>query len=248
MYKSSKIILILVVVLVVVLGFGGYYIVKMNDKISEQGNIINSIATNNGASGRAEENGESNSDKRKNKNTSNSVNNSVGQKNEISSNNVNNTVEQKNETGKNTSDSDGGYVLVNREGMGDRIYMKKYVSSMGYSMMYDAETFSFSDFYREYDREEFCDSGHDNAVIVYKENISYNDKVSKLSNAKSTTVNGMNAVYTIATAEGLYEETYYVSGGEEVTFMITISCPNEPEYIEGIGAVMTAMVQTFSVM
>ena len=80
-----------------------------------------------------------------------------------------------------------------------------------------------------------------------KENIPYSQKISTLSNYKKADVNGYEAVYTTRKAEGQLETTYYVNSGKNSTYIITESCQDSSEYLEGLGHIMDAMVQTFAV-
>lgn len=53
--------------------------------------------------------------------------------------------------------------------------------------------------------------------------------------------------YTTRKVEGQAETIYYVNDGKDNTYIITTSCQDNTEYLEGLGKIMNAMVQTFSV-
>ena len=135
-------------------------------------------------------------------------------------------------------------LIVNREGTSEEVTSKEYSSTLGYTMRYASEYFKVS--YR--DNEDFyeANSGID-CVAVDKEKVAYSKKISTISNYKKTTVNGYEAVYTTRKVEGQAETIYYVNDGKDNTYIITTSCQDNTEYLEGLGKIMNAMVQTFSV-
>ena len=135
-------------------------------------------------------------------------------------------------------------LMVNREGMSDEVSSKEYSSSLGYTMRYATDNFNVSshegtDYYE-------CAEGID-CVTVEKENVSYSKKIASVSNYKKTEVNGYEAVYTTRKVEGQLETTYYVNASKDSTYIITTSCQDNTEYLEGLGHIMDAMVQTFAV-
>ena len=135
-------------------------------------------------------------------------------------------------------------LMVNREGMSEEEPSKEYSSSYGYTIRYATDNFKVSN----HDNADWFEcEGDTNCVVVEKENTSYSKKVASLSNYKKTTVNGYEAVYTTKKAEGQAETTYYVNVGKDYIYEITTSCQDTSEYLEGLGHIMDAMVQTFAV-
>ena len=135
-------------------------------------------------------------------------------------------------------------LMVNREGMSEEEPSKEYSSSYGYTIRYATDNFKVSN----HDNADWFEcEGNTNCVVVEKENTSYSKKVASLSNYKKTTVNGYEAVYTTKKAEGQAETTYYVNVGKDYIYEITTSCQDTSEYLEGLGHIMDAMVQTFAV-
>ena len=135
-------------------------------------------------------------------------------------------------------------LMVNREGMSEEEPSKEYSSSYGYTIRYATDNFKVSN----HDNADWFEcEGDTNCVVVEKENTSYSKKVASLSNYKKTTVNGYEAVYTTKKAEGQAETTYYVNVGKDYIYEITTSCQDTSEFLEGLGHIMDAMVQTFAV-
>lgn len=133
---------------------------------------------------------------------------------------------------------------VSREGTTEEVSSKEYSSSYGYTIRYATDNFKVSN----HDNADWFEcEGDTNCVVVEKENTSYSKKVASLSNYKKTTVNGYEAVYTTKKAEGQAETTYYVNVGKDYIYEITTSCQDTSEYLEGLGHIMDAMVQTFAV-
>ena len=133
---------------------------------------------------------------------------------------------------------------VSREGTTEEVSSKEYSSSLGYTIRYATDNFKVSN----HDNADWFEcEGDINCVVVEKENKSYSKKVASLSNYKKTTVNGYEAVYTTKKAEGQAETTYYVNVGKDYIYEITTSCQDTSEYLEGLGHIMDAMVQTFAV-
>ena len=133
---------------------------------------------------------------------------------------------------------------VSREGTTEEVSSKEYSSSYGYTIRYATDNFKVSN----HDNADWFEcEGDTNCVVVEKENTSYSKKVASLSNYKKTTVNGYEAVYTTKKAEGQAETTYYVNVGKDYIYEITTSCQDTSEFLEGLGHIMDAMVQTFAV-
>jgi len=179
------------------------------------------------------------------KQTENTTKNTT--KNETSGSNTtaknttnNNTSNSSSESKKATTSKE---LTVNREGMSENVPSKEYSSSLGYTIRYATDNFKAS---HHDDKDWFETSVGTDCVVVEKENVSYSKKISSISNYKKTTVNGYEAVYTTRRAEGQYETTYYVNTGKDSTYMITTSCLDTTEYLEGLGHIMDAMVQTFA--
>ena len=133
---------------------------------------------------------------------------------------------------------------VSREGTTEEVSSKEYSSSLGYTMRYATDNFKVSN--QEGTDYFECDEGID-CVAVRKENVSYSKKIASVSNYKKTEVNGYDAVYTTRKTEGQLETTYYVNASKDNTYIITTSCQDNTEYLEGLGHIMDAMVQTFAV-
>ena len=190
-----------------------------------------------------------NVEKQDEKNTSN--NNESETKNE--SKNTTSDKKSDNSTEKNSKSDDSSSIKkattpsklnVSREGTTEEVSSKEYSSSLGYTIRYATDNFKVSN----HDNADWFEcEGDINCVVVEKENKSYSKKVASLSNYKKTTVNGYEAVYTTKKAEGQAETTYYVNVGKDYIYEITTSCQDTSEYLEGLGHIMDAMVQTFAV-
>ncbi len=184
--------------------------------------------------------------------------NSVAQNTENTSDNQEKKNETTNSTEKNTSKENKSTtentvankattpskLIVNREGMSEEVPSKEYSSTYGYTIRYATDNFKVSN---HDDADWFECDGDINCVVVEKENKSYSKAIASISNYKKTTVNGYEAVYTTRKAEGQSETTYYVNVGKDYIYEITTSCQDTPEYLEGLGHIMDAMVQTFAV-
>ncbi len=135
-------------------------------------------------------------------------------------------------------------LVVSREGMQDEVPSKEYSSTYGYTIRYATDNFKASN----HDDRDWFDRDEDiNCVAVDRENVSYTKKLESLSNYTKTKVNGYEAVYTTRKVEGQEETTYYINTGSEYTYVITKSCQDSVEYLEGLGHIMDAMIQTFAV-
>lgn len=159
-------------------------------------------------------------------------------------NEINGTSNSSNSTSINNNSKQSSELVVYREGSQEVESSKEYESTLGYTMRYASNFFKASyhdncDWYEE--------DGSINCVVVEKENISYSKKIATIEDYKKTTVNGYEAVYTTKRAEGQYETIYYVNTGKDCTYIITTSCIDSTEYLEGLGKIMDAMVQTFYV-
>jgi len=177
---------------------------------------------------------EKNETKKNNNSTNNTIDNDKD--NKVSENKKNNNAST------NNNHKISSELVVIREGFEDVLPSKAYESSLGYTMRYSTEDFkaSFHDNWDWFDRDEDI-----NCVVVEKEDISYSKKIATLSNYKKTTINGYEAVYTTKKAEGQFETLYYVNTGKDYIYIITTSCQDSSEYLEGLGHIMDAMVQTF---
>lgn len=227
MKKSTGIILIIIIVLLLgVIAVGGYLLIKGKDESAKKNEEAKNEVAN------TVENEISNTT---NNQTSNLTNNDV---NKNTNSNATNT------TPSNTNTTASSELVVYREGAEEKIPAKEYESTYGYTMKYASDYFKASN----HDNRDWFDRDQDiNCVVVDKENVSYSNKIATLSNAQKTTVNGYEAVYTTKSAEGQLETTYYVNTGKDVTYMITTSCQDSAEYLEGLAKIMNAMVQTFKV-
>lgn len=135
-------------------------------------------------------------------------------------------------------------LMVNREGMEEEVESKEYSSKYGYTIRYATDYFKVSN----HDDQDYFERDEDiNCVVLKKENISYSEKVKTLSSYKETTVNGYEAVYTTRKTEGQSETTYYINTKKDYIYEIITSCQDSTEYLEGLGHIMDAMVQTFAI-
>ena len=135
-------------------------------------------------------------------------------------------------------------LMVSREGMEEEVESKEYSSKYGYTIRYATDYFKFSN----HDDQDYFERDEDiNCVVVKKENMSYSEKVKSLSSYKDTTVNGYEAVYTTRKTEGQFETTYYINAEKDYIYEITTSCQDSTEYLEGLGHIMDAMIQTFAI-
>lgn len=134
-------------------------------------------------------------------------------------------------------------LVVYREGTGETVESKEYSSTLGYTMRYSTEYFTTS-FHDNIDWFEASQSM--NCVAAEKESDTYANKLASLLNYEKTTVNGYEAVYVTRRVEGQYEKIFYVNT-EKGLYRLTTSCQDNVEYLEGLGKIMDAMVQTFAV-
>ena len=135
-------------------------------------------------------------------------------------------------------------LVVSREGMQEEVPSKEFSSTYGYTIRYATDYFKTT----THDDQDWFERTEDaNCVVVKKENISYSKKLESLSNYTKTTVNGYEAVYIDKHAEGQIEKVFYVNTGTDYAYEITTSCQGTTEYLEGLGHIMDAMVQTFAV-
>lgn len=147
-------------------------------------------------------------------------------------------------TSTTTNATTPGKLVVSREGMQEEVPSQEYSSSYGYTIRYATDSFKVSN----HDNKDWFERTQDtNCVVVEKENVSYSKKLETLSNYKKTTVNGYEAVYIERHAEGQIENTYYINTGKDFVFEITTSCQGTTDYLEGLGHIMDAMVQTFAI-
>ena len=177
----------------------------------------------------------------------NVVTNSTENTNVVNTANTVNTTNTPANTTANTSTTTNATtpskLVVSREGMQEEVPSQEYSSSYGYTIRYATDSFKVSN----HDNKDWFERTQDiNCVVVEKENVSYSKKLEALSNYKKTTVNGYEAVYVERHAEGQIENTYYINTGKDFVFEITTSCQGTTEYLEGIGHIMNAMVQTFA--
>lgn len=135
-------------------------------------------------------------------------------------------------------------LVVSREGMEEEVTSKEYSSTYGYTIRYATNYFKAT----THDDQDWFERTEDaNCVVVKRENISYSKKLESISNYTKTTVNGYEAVYIDKHAEGQIEKVFYVNTGTDYVYEITTSCQGTTEYLEGLGHIMDAMVQTFAV-
>lgn len=180
----------------------------------------------------------------------NTVTNSNENTNSVNTTNVTNTTTTNTNTSTTSTTSPTkqattpSKLVVSREGMEEEVPSKEFSSTYGYTIRYASEYFKPSN----HDNKDWFERTEDtNCVLVEKENVSYSEKLKSLSNYKKTTVNGYEAVYVERHAEGQIENTYYINTGKDFVFEITTSCLGTTEYLEGIGHIMDAMVQTFAI-
>ena len=179
----------------------------------------------------------------------NTVTNSNENTNSVNTTNVTNTTTTNTNTSTTSTTSPTkqattpSKLVVSREGMEEEVPSKEFSSTYGYTIRYASDYFKPSN----HDNKDWFKRSEDtNCVLVEKENVSYSKKLESLSNYKKTTVNGYEAVYVERHAEGQIENTYYINTGNDFVYEITTSCLGTTEYLEGIGHIMDAMVQTFA--
>jgi len=113
--------------------------------------------------------------------------------------------------------------IIYLEGIKEEITTMKYISSLGYHLRYDIDNFSIlkdenKDIYKTINPEVY--------VVVEISTISY-EKLLK-NNYEKDILNGIDTLYYIENNK----EYIYLKGNDK-TFLITINCPNTPEYKEG---------------
>lgn len=182
----------------------------------------------------------------------NTVTNSNENTNSVNTTNITNTTTTNTNTNTSTTSTTSptkqattpSKLVVSREGMEEEVPSKEFSSTYGYTIRYASEYFKPSN----HDNKDWFERSEDtNCVLVEKENVSYSKKLKSLSSYKKTTVNGYEAVYVERHAEGQIENTYYINTGNDFVYEITTSCLGTTEYLEGIGHIMDAMVQTFAI-
>ena len=233
MKTSVKILIaILCVAIVGLVGFIIWDKVINNKKLDEQTNTTNAIQTN------VVTNSNENTNTANTSNSTNKTNTSVAN---TTTTTTTNTTTNTSTINKATTPSK---LVVSREGTQEEVPSKEYSSSYGYTIRYATDSFKVAN----HDNKDWFERSEDtNCVVVEKENVSYSKKLESLSNYKKTTVNGYEAVYVERHAEGQIENTYYINTGKDFVYEITTSCQGTTEYLEGIGHIMDAMVQTFAI-
>lgn len=145
-----------------------------------------------------------------------------------------------------TNSSDYKKIYVGREGnKDDSIDMKLYKSSLGYEMFY-TDDFKVSnsnneDVYRFYENEE-C------GLFVTKENISISQKLKSVAKYEMTKLdNGIEVAVENGKDEGIIFKRYYISNGDNITYIVEMDSSSSPEIQEGVMAIMYAMFNTFKI-
>ena len=231
MKKSGKI--LIAILCLIIAGLAGFIVWEKvtNNKGEGNANTAN-VAQNNVVTNSNE-----------NTNSANSTNN-ANQNVKASQTTTNNNTTTSNNTSNKGKSTTPSKLTVSREGTSEEVPSKEYSSKYGYTIRYDTDSFKASN----HDDADWFERDEDtNCVVVRKEDTSYSKKITSLSNYKKTTVNGYEAVYTTRKAEGQAETTYYINTGKDCTYEITTSCQDTTEYLEGLGHIMDAMVQTFAV-
>ena len=221
--KNSKFIIIILILVAVAVGIIIYG--KKKDE-SEQNNTVNAVVNNTSIVDH----------------TDNTIINETNETNTASTSKSN----ENNNAGTGIGGSKPvtpSELVVYREGTGETVESKEYSSTLGYTMRYSTEYFTTS-FHDNIDWFEASQSM--NCVAAEKESDTYANKLASLSNYEKTTVNGYEAVYVTRRVEGQYEKIFYVNT-EKGLYRLTTSCHDNTEYLEGLGKIMDAMVQTFAV-
>ena len=169
---------------------------------------------------------------------------------QMDSNKSNENLSNSNKTTTNsnnsTNSSDYKKIYVGREGnKDDSIDMKLYKSSLGYEMYY-TDDFKVSnsnneDVYRFYENEE-C------GLFVTKENISISQKLKSVAKYEMTKLdNGIEVAVENGKDEGIIFKRYYISNGDNITYIVEMDSSSSPEIQEGVMAIMYAMFNTFKI-
>lgn len=145
-----------------------------------------------------------------------------------------------------TNSSDYKKIYVGREwDKDDSIDMKLYKSSLGYEMYY-TDDFKVSnsnneDVYRFNENEE-C------GLFVTKENISISQKLKSVAKYEMTKLdNGIEVAVENGKDEGIIFKRYYISNGDNITYIVEMDSSSSPEIQEGVMAIMYAMFNTFKI-
>ena len=158
-------------------------------------------------------------------------------------NNNNSNNETTNSTTINNGDTTPSNLVVSREGTEEEVPSNEYSSTYGYTIRYATDYFEVSN----HDDKDWFESSYTNCVVVSKENVSYAKKIENIKDYTKTTVNGYEAVYTTRKVEGQAETTYFINTGKDYIYELTTSCQDTTEFLEGLGHIMDAMVQTFTI-
>lgn len=169
---------------------------------------------------------------------------------QMDSNKSNENLSNSNKTTTNsnnsTNSSDYKKIYVGREGdKDDSIDMKLYKSSLGYEMYY-TDDFKVSnsnneDVYRFNENEE-C------GLFVTKENISISQKLKSVAKYEMTKLdNGIEVAVENGKDEGIIFKRYYISNGDNITYIVEMDSSSSPEIQEGVMAIMYAMFNTFKI-
>ena len=224
----------IVVLCIIIVGLVGFIVwnkIINNKKVNEKTNTTN-VTPNNVVANTNE-----------NINSANSTN-TTNQNINTDKTTTNDNTSTSNSTSTKNKATTPSKLMVSREGMEEEVASKEYSSTYGYTIRYATDSFKASN----HDDQDWFERDEDiNCVVVKKENISYSKKVASLSNYKKTTVNGYETVYTTRKTEGQSETTYYINTEKDYIYEITTSCQDTTEYLEGLGHIMDAMVQTFAI-
>ncbi len=147
---------------------------------------------------------------------------------------------------KTTNSSDYKKIYVGREGdKDDSIDMKLYKSSLGYEMYY-TDDFKVSNSNNEdvyqFNENEEC------GLFVTKENISISQKLKSVAKYEMTKLdNGIEVAVENGKDEGIIFKRYYISNGDNITYIVEMDSSSSPEIQEGVMAIMYAMFNTFKI-
>ena len=145
-----------------------------------------------------------------------------------------------------TNSPDHKKIYVGREGnKDDSIDMKLYKSSLGYEMYY-TDDFKVSNSNNEdvyqFNEDEEC------GLFVTKENISISQKLKSVAKYQMTKLNnGIEVAVENGKDEGIIFKRYYISNGDNITYIVEMDCSPSPEIQEGVMAIMYAMFNTFKI-
>lgn len=163
-----------------------------------------------------------------------------------SNENLSNSNKTTTNSNNSTNSSDYKKIYVGREGdKDDSIDMKLYKSSLGYEMYY-TDDFKVSnsnneDVYRFNENEE-C------GLFVTKENISISQKLKSVAKYEMTKLdNGIEVAVENGKDEGIIFKRYYISNGDNITYIVEMDSSSSPEIQEGVMAIMYAMFNTFKI-